>query len=304
MTSTKTAVRGVGALRFMETLSPSVHLLRPSPDQTAPKSTVKDPTLIIVFGWMNAAHGTLAKYVRHHQDLFPATAILLVTCSFASMTIPRLGLREARIAAITARAILEQNEAQRSPPTEDDQHPVPGLLLHVFSNAGSTMLYHLYTAYATTGFSEAPGNTALPLHVTIFDSTPAPFTYQTLLQGILDGAPSAVIRLAVMPIAYLYVALVWAVVTVLRVPDHIGDLAPRAHNDPSLVQETCRIYIYGPADRITPAAAVKCHADDAEMKGFSVQHEVFNGTAHVVHARKNADRYWRIIARAWEEARV
>lgn len=41
-----------------------------------------------------------------------------------------------------------------------------------------------------------------------------------------------------MPIAYLYVALVWVVVTVLRVPDHIGDLGPCAQNDPARLSKT------------------------------------------------------------------
>ncbi|KAF2015121.1 hypothetical protein BU24DRAFT_442223 [Aaosphaeria arxii CBS 175.79] len=289
----------------METLSPSVYMLHPSPDNTTPTPKGNNPTLIIiVFGWMKASKNTLAKYVRHHQALFPVSTILLVTCTFAGMTIPRLGLREARIAAIAARAVLEPDEAQTTPHSDAESRPSPRLLVHVFSNAGSTMLYHLYMAYATTSSSDAPKNTVLPLHATIFDSTPAPFTYQTLLKGILDGTPSAVIRLAVMPVAYLYVALVWTAITLLRVPDHIGDLAPRAHNDPARVHETCRVYVYGPADRITPAAAVKHHAHEAEAKGFSVQHEVFDGTGHVAHARKHADRYWRVVGQTWEESRL
>lgn len=304
MTTPTPQPRVVGGLSFMETLSPSVYLLRPSPDNTTPKPKADSPRLIIIFGWMNAAHGPLAKYVRQYQALFPASAILLVTCTFAGMTIPWLGLREARIAAITTRAILEHDEAQKPPPSDADSRPPPSLLVHAFSNAGSTMLYHLYTAYATTSSSDAPKHAVLPLHATIFDSAPAPFTYQTLLQGILDGAPSTVVRLAVMPVAYLYVALIWTVVTILRVPDHIGDLAPRAHNDPARVHEARRVYIYGPADRITPAAAVKRHADDAEARGFHVRHEVFDGTGHVAHARKHADRYWRVVGQTWETARL
>jgi hypothetical protein len=278
--------------------------LRPSLDNTTPAPKADDPALIIIFGWMNAPPGPLAKYVRQYQVLFPTSSILLVTCTFAAMTVPWLGSREARVAAITTRAIIEQHKAQSPPQANTDSRPRPSLLLHVFSNAGSTMLYYLYTAYATTSSSDAPKDTVLPLHATVFDSTPAAFSYQTLLQGILDGAPSAVVRLAVMPIAYLYVALIWTVVTVLRVPDHIGDLGPRAHNDPARVHETIRAYIYGTADRITPAAGVKRHADVAEAQGFNVRHEVFDGTGHVAHARKHPDRYWRVVRQTWEEARL
>lgn len=287
----------------MQKLSPRVYLLRPSPDNITPKT--EDPALIIIFGWMNAGEGPLAKYVRQYQALFPISSILLVTCTFAGMTLPWLGLRESRIAATTTRAILEQDEAQSSPPhSSADPSPRPRLLAHVFSNAGSTMLYHLYTSYAATGSPDTPRSTILPLHATIFDSTPAAFTYQTLLQGILDGAPSAAARLAITPVAYLYVALIWTALTVLRVPDHIGDLAPRAHNDPARVREARRVYIYGPGDRITPAAGVARHADEAEARGFRVRREVFEGSGHVSHARADADRYWRVVSQTWEKARL
>ncbi|KAI6082296.1 hypothetical protein F4821DRAFT_218067 [Hypoxylon rubiginosum] len=295
-----------GRLSFMQTLSPHVYLWRPSPDNTT--LGPYDPALIVIFGWMNATDGPLAKYVRQYQVLFPASAILLVTCTFAGMTLPWLGLRQARIAAIAARGILEPDAAQAPMNSATDPGTRPHLLLHVFSNAGSTMLYHLYTAYATTGPSSSSGASkspaaVLPLHVTVFDSAPARFAYQTLLQGILDGAPPAA-RLLVAPIAYLYVALIWTALTVLRVPDHIGDLAPRAHNDPALVREACRVYVYGPADRITSAAGVERHADDAVAKGFRVRQEVFDGSGHVAHARKHADRYWRVVGQTWEQARL
>ena len=293
-----------GGLSFMQKLSPRVYLSRPSPDTLTPGLRTNDPALIIIFGWMNATDGPLAKYVRQYQVLFPTSSILLVTCTFAGMTLPWQGLREARIAAVAARAILEQDEEQAPPHNDADQNPRPRLLVHVFSNAGSTMLYHLYTAYATTSPSEEPKSAVLPLHASVFDSTPAPFTYQTLLQGILDGAPSAATRLAITPFAYLYVAIIWVVVTGLRVPDHIGDLGPRAHNNPALVRETNRVYIYGPADRITPAAGVERHAEVAEAQGFRVQREIFEGTGHVAHARKYADRYWSIVSQTWEEARM
>ncbi|KAK4160347.1 putative indole-diterpene biosynthesis protein [Cladorrhinum sp. PSN259] len=304
MSTTTPQPRAIGGLRSsMQRLSPHVYLLRPSADKTTRESRAGAPALIIIFGWMNAADGPLAKYVNQYQALFPSSAILLVTCTFAGMTLPWMGLREAQVAAEAVRAILEQ-DAQEAPDSG------ARLLVHVFSNAGSTMLYHLYTAYATAGTAAAgsgPGSSSadssrLPLHATVFDSTPAPFTYQTLLQGILDGAPSAAVRLAIMPVAYLYVALVWVIVAVLRLPDHIGDLGPRAHNDPARVREAARVYIYGPADRITPAAGVEKHAAEAEKVGFRVQREVFEGSGHVAHARKDADRYWRAVAATWEQA--
>ncbi|APA08631.1 hypothetical protein SS1G_02359 [Sclerotinia sclerotiorum 1980 UF-70] len=296
--SAKAPQRTTSALSFMEKISPHVYLFRPSLDNTRNGAKADDPALIVIFGWMNAPDGPLAKYIRQYQAIFPGSAILLITCTFAGMTVPWLGLRESRIAATTIQAIMKQDEQQALSHRDSELHP--RLLLHVFSNAGSTMLYHLYAAYS----SDKNKSAILPLHATVFDSTPAPFTYQTLVRGILDGAPSPAIRIAVMPIAYLYVAFIWVIVTVLRIPDHIGDLAPRAHNDVACVNEACRVYIYGTDDRITPAAGVKRHADEAETRGYHVRHEVFNGSGHVAHAKKDADRYWRIVNETWEEAKL
>ncbi|KAI0969175.1 hypothetical protein F4678DRAFT_481638 [Xylaria arbuscula] len=174
-----------GGLSFMQALSPRVYLLRLSRDNKTQKCITDDPALIVILGWMNAADGPLAKYA----------------CG------------KARVTAITARATLEQDEeAQKSqqPRSDAAAESRPRLLVHAFSNAPSTMLYHLYTAYETTATSSSsPPNaaTVLPLHTTVFDSTPAAFTYQTLVRGILDGTLSSM-RFAILAIAYLYVALV------------------------------------------------------------------------------------------------
>src|SRR6478609_1094563 len=97
MATTASQVRVVDPLSFMQSLSPRVYLWRPDvSDNARPAPTSGNPTLIVIFGWMNAGAGPLAKYVRQYQALFPASALLLVTCTFAGMTVPWLGLREAR----------------------------------------------------------------------------------------------------------------------------------------------------------------------------------------------------------------
>ncbi|KAM7185584.1 putative indole-diterpene biosynthesis protein [Rhypophila sp. PSN 637] len=315
MSTTAPEPRGRGVP--MRKLSSRVYLLRPVPSISAPSAKGEprasdDPELIIIFGWMNATpKGPLAKYVNQYQTLFPNSSILLVTCTFAGISLPWLGLREARKAAIATHAILaQQYQAKSKTPTRtsDRGRSKPRLLLHVFSNAGSTMLYHFYIAYAEqakvgSSSSAATEEVTLPPHITVFDSCPAAFTYQTLLQGILDGAgPSNLMRLLITPVAYIYVVLIWLLVTVLRLPDHIGDLAPRAHNDPARVgDEVLRVYMYGNGDRITPWQGVERHARQAGAYGFEVRREVFERSAHVAHARFHPDRYWDVVRKTWED---
>ncbi|KAM7211013.1 Eukaryotic protein of unknown function (DUF829) domain containing protein [Rhypophila decipiens] len=279
----------------MQKLSSRVYLL-PS---TGESRASDDPDLIIIFGWMNGTpKGPLAKYVNQYQTLFPTSSILLVTCPFAGMTVPWLGLQEARTAAMAAHAILAQQDqakAKKSTRTRDRGHSKPRLMLHVFSNAGSTMLYHLYTTYAEQAKvgSSSSATALVSDNGRVFDSCPAAFTYQTLLQDILNGAgPSDLMRLLITPVAYIYVALIWLLATVLRLPDHIGDLAPRAHNDPARVgDEVFRVYMYG----------VERHARQAEPYGFEVRREVFERSAHVAHARIHPNQYWNVVCKTWED---
>ncbi|KAK4212291.1 hypothetical protein QBC37DRAFT_473886 [Rhypophila decipiens] len=298
MSTTAPESRGRGV--SMQKLSSRVYLLRPVPSTSDLASKDEscasdDPDLIIIFGWMNGTpKGPLAKYVNQYQTLFPHSSILLVTCIFAGMTSPWLGLREAQKAATAAHAILAQQDqakAKTSTRTSDKGRSKPRLMLHVLSNAGSTMLYHLYTAYAEqakvgSSSSATTEEVTLPPHITVFDSCPAAFTYQTLLQGMLDGAgPSDLMRLLITPVAYIYVALIWLLVTVLRLPHHIGDLAPRAHNDLARVGDE----------------GVERHARQAEAYGFEVRREVFERSAHVAHARIHHDRYWNVVWKTWED---
>ena len=67
--------------------------------------------------------------------------------------------------------------------------------------------------------------------------------------------------------------------------------------------KTARVYIYSPANRITPAAGVEKHAAEAQKVRFCVQREVFEGSGHVAYAKKDADRHWRAVTATWEQAR-
>jgi hypothetical protein len=296
-----------GPLGFMQQLSPFVYLWQPSsPENATPTPKTDDPALVLLFGWMNAGGGPLAKYVRQYQVLFPTSAILLVTCSFVGMMIPRLGLQRASIAATTARAILEDDKA-KSKAREAFQgggDECPRLLIHAFSNAGSTMLWQTYKAFEITGSSDELASTVIPLHVSIFDSMPVPFSCRVMSRGMIDSVPTAAGRILAAPVTYIFVLLVWVWLNILRQPDHIGHLSLLAHNDPERAREAVRVYIYSPVDRVIPPKAVENHADEALSKGFRVHRELFLDTDHVAHAKKYSDRYWSIVAQTWQGARA
>lgn len=74
-----------------------------------------------------------------------------------------------------------------------------------------------------------------------------------------------------------------------------------AHNDPGLVRETCRAYVYSEADEFVDHRAVEEHAEYAEVNGYVVvRRDKFLNSQHVAHARSDPDRYWSLVRNTWE----
>ncbi len=86
MATTAPQPRGIGGLRFMQTLSSRVYLARPSPDDTTPASTRRpraDHHL-----WLDERWRWPTRQVRPPvPGALPDLGHPLVTCTFAGMTL-------------------------------------------------------------------------------------------------------------------------------------------------------------------------------------------------------------------------
>ncbi|KUJ15088.1 uncharacterized protein LY89DRAFT_588758 [Mollisia scopiformis] len=273
-------------------LSPSLFLSRPSVKDDIPDSTA--PKLIFLATWMNARDVHIAKYIIRYQTLYPTAHILVATSSFRYYFSPRSARREVAPAVKVIRDVLGDDTSKGSEPR---------MLIHVFSNGGSCVLYHLYDRYAKASrerSSTSEHERLLPSHVTIFDSVPGRWSYKGSTQAVLAAVPAGWARkLAIPPVHIL--GSCWVVKYILlRVPEetHVWG---GAHNDPARVRETCRAYVYSETDQFVQYRAVEKHADDAETKGFVVvRRDKFPNSAHVAHARSNPDRYWSLVKETWE----
>jgi len=287
-------------LSFMNKLSTSIYLVRPKPSIDSGNSGLKttDPKLVLIIGWMDARELYLAKYVRQYQSLFPTSAILLFKSRLASVNLDRIARRDAKSAVDPLCAILGESHSYHASGS-------PELLVHVFSGGGSCMLHHLYDMYAahttaTSAGADGPTN-KLPLHVTLFDSAPAVFSYKATFSAVMLGVPSQMwIRSLAFPLAHLLVTAWWVRIHVLGLSDILATYA-RSHNDPNKVREARRTYIYSDVDKVVPAVDIENHATDAESKGFRVNREIFIGSGHVAHARKDPERYWRVVKDLWAD---
>lgn len=292
------AISRDGPLTFMTSLSPNILLYKPtdtplyspslSPSTAGSSATDRPPPpprLVFFCGWMDAREVHLAKYVAGHQALWPSAQILLVKCPMAHMLVPSRAIRDLETMVVPAlRAAFDSTGD--GPDVDADGRPE--LLVHVFSNGGSAILSHLYRAYGGP----------LPRHVTVFDSAPGEFTYRGSWAAFTAGL-SPLWRLALAPLVHAAIACLWALRAVFG-RDPLGRAAA-AHNNPRRNRgEARRAYVYSREDRLVGWEAVERHADGADERGFVVRRERFEGSEHVAHARRDWERYWRVVWEVWD----
>lgn len=288
-------------LSFMTRLTPQVYLYTPDPSKTAappssnpaapPSSnTVPPPDLILFASWMGAGDRHIAKYLTRYRALYPTSAILLIKSEPYHVIFPTLGARAVRPAVSVIRSLVPPSTSSSSSPR---------LLAHLFSNAGSAVMSHLYTAFAAT--SSSSNSSLVPPHATIFDSAPGQFTYRGSVAAFSATVPPGWRRTLAYPIVQLLALFFWVWHVFVPGGDFLARLAAR-HNDAALVRESGRTYVYSEEDALIPWRGVEGHAAVArERGGFGrVRLEKFEGSAHVAHMVADPERYWRVVRETWE----
>jgi len=285
-------------------LSPCVSLYHPKTTLSTANST--DPSLVLLATWMDARDVHISKYIVRYQTLYPQASILVVKSSFRYFLAPNLARRELLPAVEVIHDALDHLSSDR-------ENSKPRLLIHVFSNGGSCMLYYLYEIYGKSEqeypnamtlndkkYSHHNATDVIPSHITIFDSVPGRWSYSASTGSVLAGIPAGLVRRLAFPLVHL-LGLWWIIkYLLLKIPEetHVWGLA---HNDPLKANEICRSYVYSQADELIHYLHVEEHADHAEANGFVVvRRERFHDSQHVAHARSYPDQYWAVVKDTWE----
>ncbi|CAH0055217.1 unnamed protein product [Clonostachys solani] len=278
---------GVKPLSFMEKLSPIVSTYQP---QTSASKRISnaDPSLVIIASWTDAQDVHIAKYIAKYQQYYPTAPILLIQSTSKLFLNPSTIGPAVRPAVSVIRAVV----SPQSPSESSAQ-----ILLHIFSNGGSSSMAELYKEYAAT--ATAGETTQMPLHITIFDSSPSIYRIERAMAFLSVGL-SPIQRIVAAPFFYL-LASAYAALIFLGVWEDMQVVWGDRHNDPDTVLETRRTYIYSDTDKLVGAIDVEAHAGRAEKAGFTVRRERFRGSEHVSHARKDETRYWDIVRGTWDE---
>lgn len=268
-------------LGFMKKLSESVYVCRTAKQTDGEVDISVEPRLILMLGWMDARDAHLAKYLHEYQARYPRSTVLLIKSRFAVMTSSTTAQADVSAALPVMQEILTS------------ARDVPELLVHTFSNGGSCLLSTL------NGIYKQHDLTGLPLHITIFDSSPSThYDRSSAVSAILAGVPRGWMRSLTSPVLDLFSYFLLFQIHVLGSADLLADLAA-SHNDRQKVRETLRVYIYSDADLLINQRDVEEHALEAQRNGFNVTEELFVGSPHVAHVRSDPDRYWKIVNNAW-----
>lgn len=274
----------------MTKLSPYVFTYEPSEVRIV-SGAASDPKVIVLAAWMDAQDVHIAKYIAHYQSTYPNAAILLL----------KFGMREAILTSVANSVVQPAVWYLRSLINAGDLSAIPAhpeILVHVFSNGGSTSMRNVYVSYNRM-FGQP-----FPLHCAVFDSCPGLHAFSTSYNALIAGLPRGLLRLIVAPFIILTMLSSW----IWHVPlgfisgeDFLSKNA-RVQNDRSLVKQTNRTYIYGKADTMIDWRHIERHAKRAMLNAFDVRKEIFENSPHVAHMRTDSQRYWLIVEETWKKA--
>jgi pimeloyl-ACP methyl ester carboxylesterase len=273
-------------LSFMEKLGPLVFFYRPS--EASSTDATLQPRLIIISSWTDARDAHIAKYIAKYQALYPAAQILLLRSTMDCIVRPSQIGPAMRVAASVVRAAFQEPVLSSSPPP---------LLVHTFSNGGSSSLANLYEQFAATAGPN--DDKRLPSHVTIFDSCPGLFRIPRAVAFVSVGLPFFQ-QLIAAPFLYAFAAFWTASMALGLLPNSLSSWYKSHNEEVGNTAEVRRVYIYSATDALTDYKDVETHAAEAKTNGFSVTLEKYEGSAHVAHLRKDETRYWDIVKRTME----
>lgn len=285
MSSASPTAIPIKPLSFMEKLGPLVSIYRPS--EAVSPSADRQPRLIIISSWTDAKDVHIAKYIAKYQSLFPSAQILLLRSTMGCIFRPSQIGPAMKVAASVIRAAFQTPVSPSSPP----------LLIHAFSNGGSSSIANLYEQFAVT--ADTTDDKVLPPHVTIFDSCPGLFRIPCAVAFVSVGLPFLQ-KIIAGPFLYAF-AVFWTTSMAMgMLPNSLSEWYKSHNEHMANNSEVRRVYIYSDIDSLTDYNDVEAHAAEAKTKGFSVALEQYEGSAHVSHLRQDEKRYWDIVKRVIE----
>lgn len=270
--------------------------------------------LVILCSWADARQQHIARYIQLHNTIAPGASILLIQTPATILVSPyawqRAALKPAvqyviekvlrRPEILNVEEVSEEQQGQQEQEQEQEQETtagmdtdVPKILFHSLSNGGSLTATQLLTLLREA--THAP----LPLVGLIMDSSPDGGTYRQTHSAIVVAQPPSTLRRAVVALmAHAALLPVWSLYVVGQ-QENSQLIMRRTLLDRSFVGTSNICYVYSKDDKITRWEDVHLHAEEARMKGWSVEEHRLEGSSHCAHIRTNEKLYADVVDRLW-----
>lgn len=282
-------------LHPLEPAGDNIWLYEPSTtgDYTAPDG---HPALIVLCTWLGGATPRrISKYVGYHRQLFPNSAILLITTGMIDITVRSFAVIRARLqpAREAIRRILGNNAGY------PEKNP-NGVLLHIFSHGGSNIAIQLILSMQDR--KHPSGIHRLPLQGIVFDSCPGDTTFMRNYQASVYSLPPAPLPIQLVNRALLFPAI--GLITGLQavgITSSISAMQKQLNDSLVVSARVPRLYLFSKADETIRWEEVQAHLDDARIRGYNVASVVFHKSPHCALIVEDEKRYWGAVQQFWDQ---
>ncbi|KAJ5096640.1 hypothetical protein N7456_007361 [Penicillium angulare] len=266
----------------------------PDPDPSA-------PSLVTLCTWVGGATPRrINKYITKYRELYPNTAILLITTDFSNTALRPFTWIRASLKP--ARDVIRQ--ITQTPPATGN-----GILLHLFSHGGGNTALQLALSLKEDEEDEKDEKEGTPnlnpftnLKCLILDCCPGDDSFSRAYAAARTSVPETPIS------QFLGSTLLYPTVAVMNTLQHvrlmraIRDLRENLNDTSIFGTRTRRLYMYSKEDAMVQWENVETHIQDAQGKGYEVDSACFEHGTHcgLIMEDGNRRRYWAMVQRFWK----
>ncbi|KAG8963106.1 hypothetical protein FRC03_003382 [Tulasnella sp. 419] len=268
-------------------------LVSPPLSQSTNATNHDDPTVILLFGWMDAQLPHIYKYTESYHRVFPGATQIIVRSR------PSLFWQseKSQIAYFQPAMKLLKEHGVINPGNNDR------LLVHTFSNGGCIKMITLAKAIRHHDPSALKDSSALKARAVILDSCPGDSNLIGGIRAFTAGIRNKIFQYLAKFIVGFVLVVVVAVFKIARLPDLFEVMREDLLDPRFLPHASHRAYMYSVRDHLVPADAVEAHLQASRDKGIAVRAEKYERTAHVNHMKENPEKYWGIVRDTWKNAK-
>ncbi|KAJ5288189.1 hypothetical protein N7478_003875 [Penicillium angulare] len=297
----------------LKPIADRIYLYKPSPEaKIVPDPDPTAPSLVTLCTWVGGATSRrINKYIVKYRELYPNTAILLITTDFSNTALRpfawiRASLEPARnvIRQITREVEIEiGNKQDHDLTTTATGNTQRGILLHLFSHGGGNTALQLALSLKEEEENQGIPNPFANLNLSlILDCCPGDDGFSRAYAAARTSVPETPVS------QFLGNTLLYPTVAVINALQHarlmraIRDLREQLNDTSIFGAGTRRLYMYSKEDAMVQWEDVESHIGDAKAKGYEVDSAYFEHGTHcgLIMEETNRGRYWGMVRGFWK----